>query len=326
MTMKRYSSITRGSSRRTSLNKKRIGVVVLLSVFLILLIWFVPFVFGFFASLVIAPIQATHTWLYESSSNLPFYLRDRSALIEENIELRQSLAVADGSEHQVRMLRKENEELRTLLGGREEERLMAGVIGRPSTLPYDVLVIDQGSLAGVEVDAPVYIGDDRVIGQVVTVFPQSSIVALVTSPGFESSVYIEGPDIYTNAIGMGGGQLRVGVPQGIKLTEGDQVILPAVAPGLFGTINHVESSPTGPEQFGFVSTDVPLQSLHYVAVGKSRIVPVSFEEAQEHVESSLTRLFTVPVPEGILVVTEPASTTATSSDADAASSTGSTEP
>ena len=314
MIMKRYSSTTRVSSRRSSPNKKRIGVVVIVGGILILLLWFVPFVLGFFASLIITPIQATQSWLAESTSNLPHYFRDRGALIAENTKLQEELALRGGVEHSNSLLSEENEELRSLLGDNTEERIMAGVIGRPNRLPYDVLVIDQGSLDGIVVNAPVFVGSSRVIGHVVSTFPNSAVVELVTSPRFVSSVYIVGPDIYTNATGMGGGQLRVGVPQGIELAVGNQVILPSVESGLFGTINHVESSPTGPEQYGFVSTDIPLQSLHFVSVSKTAMRQVSFEEAQQHVENSLKTLFQVPVPEGILVVTNSTSTATTTEE------------
>ena len=261
------------------------------------------------------PIQLTKTWLWQSSDSLPQYFRDRTALINENEDLREELALQAGVEHSLDLLVHENEELRSLLGGDEDTRIMAGIIGRPDELPYDVLVIDQGTNDGVVLNAPVYIGEDRVIGVVQKVFSNSAVVELITTPGFTTSVYIVGPNIYTNAVGMGAGQLRVGVPQGIVLTEGDSVILPSVQSGVFGTINHIESLPTKPEQYGYVSTDIPLHSLRFVAVGSAPLEPVSFETAEEIVASGLNDLFEVPVPEGVLVVTGNATSTATTTNA-----------
>ena len=161
---------------------------------------------------------------------------------------------------------------------------------------------------------------DRVIGMVKKVFSDSSVVEMSTTPDVRSSVFIIGPDIYTNAIGVGGGQLRVGVPQGIELSVGDSVVLPAVGGGIFGTINHVESLPTQPEQHGFVSTDIPLQSLRYVAVGTDPLQPVSFEEAQQVVTDVLSDLLSVPVPPDILTIVLEATSTATSTEEQATSS------
>lgn len=305
--MKKYSSITRVSSRRTSPTKKRIGVVVITGAIALLLIWLMPVVLASIVSVVATPAQKTKTWLSNSSGNLPQYFRDRQALIEDNLRLTEQLALRQGENHSLELMIKENKELRALLGEPGERRVVAGVIGRPSTLPYDVVVIDKGSVDGVVPGAPVYIGENRVIGSIQKVFSDSAVVELVTTPGFSASVFVVGPDIYTTAVGIGGGQLRIGVPQGIVLTEGDPVILPSVKSGVYGTISYVESLPTRPEQYGYVSTDIPLQSLRLVAVGSAPMRQVEFEEAQEIVAEATNRLFSVPVPEGLLVVPRTAS-------------------
>jgi len=300
--MKKFSSITRVSSRRTSPIKRRIGLIVVVGLLALFLLWVVPRAFAQVAAIIFVPIEITKTWLFESSGSLPQYLRDRTVLIKENERLRQELALGQTANRYGELMRQENEELRSLLGDDGDERILAAIIGRPNALPYDVLVIDRGSNDGIVPDAPVFIADNRVIGVVSKVFPRSAIVEMVTTPGLVSSVFIVGPDIFTNAVGMGGGQLRIGVPQGIELSLGDAVILPAVKSGVFGSINYIESLPTRPEQHGFVSTDIPLQSLRFVSVGRTPHQQVSFEEAQAVVNDGLTKLFTVPVPEGVLVV------------------------
>ncbi len=232
--------------------------------------------------------------------------------------LRSEQSSQSGDKLTIEFFSKENEELRKLLStDGQEEKILAGVIGRPNMLPYDVLILDKGSQDGIIEGAPVFIGNNAVVGVVGKVFPRSSVVELVTTPGFIASVYIFGPNIYTNAIGIGGGQLKVGVPQGITLSEGDLVILPGVSSGIYGAISVVESVPTEPEQYGYVSPKVPLSGFHFVAVGKVPLTSVSFEHAQEVVAQTKSALFSVPVPEGILV------TTGTSS---AATSTATTTP
>lgn len=318
--MKKYSWITREKSRRTSPTRTRTLKLLAVGAVAVFLLWLVPQLLAQTVALVATPVQATKTWLFESTGNLPHYFRDRRALVAENERLREELALAGGQDQVLKLLKAENDELRRLLGETEaDERLLAGIIGRPDALPYDVLVIDKGSRDGVVQDAPVYIGEHQVIGLVRNVYFDSAVVELVTTPDVVSSVYIVGPDIYTNAVGMGGGQLRVGVPQGVTLSVGDSVILPAAESGVFGTINHVESLPTRPEQHGYVSTDIPLQSLRLVAVGRAPLRSISFSEAQEVVSEGLSDLLQVPVPEGVLVVTDSATSTARSSSATATS-------
>lgn len=273
----------------------------------------VPIIFATLAAMIFAPIAGAKTWLFESSASFPLFFRDRAALVSKIDSLESELAGAGGNRFTIEALTLENEELRRLLGYEGEQRILAGIIGRPSALPYDVLMLDRGSNDGIVAGAPVFISDSTIIGIVRQVSAQSSIVELITTPGFETTVFIIGPDIFTNAVGVGGGQLRVGVPQGIKLTEGDLVVIPSVTSGVYGEITHVESIPTQPEQYGFVSTNIPISSMRLVSVGSTPVSPVTFEEAQQILVKEREMLFKVPVPEGVLVVaTSSATSTATS--------------
>jgi hypothetical protein len=266
-----------------------------------------------FSSLLLTPVAKTKTWLAESTSSFPMFFRDRTELINQINALESALSGAGGNQFTIDSLAKENEDLRSLLSYAGEERILAGIIGRPSQLPYDVLMLDRGSVDGVTEGAPVYINDSTVIGLVRAVTPYSSVAELITTPGFETTVYIIGPDIYTTAVGNGGGQMRVGVPQGIDLTVGDLVVIPSVTSGVYGAITHIETSPTQPEQYGYVATTIPLGSMRLVSIGKTPVQPVSFAEAQAMVATQKERLLVVPVPDGILIDIDTA-TTSTSTD------------
>jgi cell shape-determining protein MreC len=280
----------------------------------------VPTLVGGVASLVLTPIYAIQTWITKSSDSFPQFFRERTALIAQLDALTSTQSAQSGDKLTVDLLSKENVELRALLGDAGEKRIVAGVIGRPNTVPYDVLVLDRGSDDGIVEGAPVFIGDDAVIGIVSKTFSNSSIVELITTPGFTVSVYILGPNIYTNAVGIGGGQLKVGVPQGITLSPGDLVILPGVDAGIYGAISTVQSVATEPEQYGYVSPEVPLSGLRLVSVGDVPLQPVTFEEAQKIVSERKAQAFQVPVPKDLLVTTENASSTASSTVQNASSS------
>ncbi|MCA9366015.1 rod shape-determining protein MreC [Candidatus Kaiserbacteria bacterium] len=265
---------------------------------------------------MMTPVVRFESWLSESSATVPSYFRDRNELLGDIEDLQRELESDRASKGSVQLLQSENADLRALLGTTDEERIAAGVIGRPTALPYDVLVIDQGSKQGVTENAPVYSGSNTVIGFVAAVYSDTSVVTLVTTPGFTSTVYIYGPDIYTTAEGLGGGMLRVRVPQGILLSEGDLVILPSLGSGIYGTVSVVESIATEPEQYGYVSTETPISSLRFVSVGIQPLASLSFEEAKEVVDNVRRDLLTVPVPSGVLIDTENlATSTATSSSA-----------
>jgi cell shape-determining protein MreC len=312
------------NSRRTLRDRKIIRIASFGAAAVVVLL-LLPKIASFAAALALAPVHSFNAWLANSSSSFPQYLRDRGALLSEIEELERKQSAQSGTQYTIERLSHENEELRSLLGTRgEETRIAAGIIGRPNKLPYDVLVLDKGASDGIVERAPVFIDKDTVIGVVAKVFDTTSVVELITTPGFTASVYIVGPNIYTNAEGQGGGVLRVGVPQGIPLHEGDLVILPSIDSGIYGAVSAVDSVPTQPEQYGYVSPHIAIASLHYVSVGNMPLEPVSFEEAQQIVASSTRELFKVPIPEGVLVTTSgstTASTTATSSEPHGATTT-----
>ena len=305
--MKKFSSTTRANARRISQNKT-LRTIVIVGAVMLLLFYGVPYLFSGAVALVFTPINATKTWFTQSTASLPQYLRNRSALLEQVNDLQEQRAEQSGSEHTVNLLSKENEQLRSLLSDTQQEKILAGVIGRPNQLPYDVLVLDKGYADGIVEGAPVFIGGS-VVGIIQKTFITSSVVVLITSPDFVTSVFIVGPDIYTNAVGLGGGQLRVGVPQGIEINEGDLVILPAVSSGVYGTINAIESVASRPEQYGYVSPEIALSSIRLVGVGRTPLAPISFEEAQEIVKDEKAALLQVPVPEDILIVADQGTTT-----------------
>lgn len=267
----------------------------------VLLLFFVPSIVVTTASYLFTPVLKTKAWFMESSASLPRFVQDRTKLLDEIATLRSQLSGAGGNQLTIDALVRENQELRSLLGYEEDERILAGVIARPHQLPYDVLMIDRGSRDGVVENAPVFIRNNSVIGIVRTVTERSSLVELVSTPGFTTTVFVIGPDVFTNAVGYGGGLLRIGVPQGIALEEGNLVVIPSIVSGIYGAIGHIESSPTQPEQFGYVTMDIPISSLRWVSVGTTPIAPPDFEIAEVILQQQRSSLLTLPVPDNLLI-------------------------
>ncbi|MCA9365766.1 rod shape-determining protein MreC [Candidatus Kaiserbacteria bacterium] len=300
------------NSRQVSRTKILVRYVVIVAGIIILGLA-VPKVFSFIGEVALSPYHTARQWVLNSGSSLPQYLRDRSVLIEQIEDLKKEVATEKGTELSMRKLINENASLRELLATDGSDRIAARVIARPNSLPYDLIQIDQGSKDGIVRLAPVFLGRDQVIGYITHVSREYSFVQLVTTPGFASTVFIVGPDIYTNAEGMGGGVMRVRVPQGVSLKKGNLVLLPAVNSGVYGEIISVEAIPTQPQQYGYLSPNIPLQSMRYVAVGTEPIVTPTFEEVQNVITSKLESLFVVVVPEDQLV-DETSTSSATSTE------------
>ncbi len=241
-------------------------------------------------------VFSTSNWLFNSSGTIPSYFRDRKQLQDEITELKSKVASYDGGRKTLSNIIAENQYLLSLVSGTSTPKLLSNIIGRPPQLPFDALLIDVGSGDGIKEKAVVYVNGDQAIGLVIRVYPNSSLVALASSPGIESSVFVIGPDIYATAVGDGGGVLKVNVPQGVPLSVGDLVVVPALGSGVYGSINEVVSVPTEPVQNGYVTIGTPLQSLRAVTVSLEAIDEVTFEEVKKVVEEAVMSQLVVDIP------------------------------
>jgi cell shape-determining protein MreC len=254
-------------------------------------------ILGKAVSVVTTPVYIVRHWLAESSATVPLYLRSRNELLAQISALDERLAATGNGEAMIAQLTAENDELRGLLSIHDDVRIGAGVIARPPYLPYDALLIDRGSTDGITENAIVYYAHDRSIGVVSHVFTHSALVSLFSTPGMTSTVYVIGPDVFTTAYGEGSGVVRVTIPQGIPLSEGNAVILPSLEVGVLGVVSAVESVSTQPEQNGYVTFDVPLQSVRTVSVSTRKIETVNFDDAQAYMANLDYDALMIDVPE-----------------------------
>ncbi len=276
----------RVQSRHNS-SRRRLVQIVVFSLLFIGVGMLVPKLVSVVSVTVMSPVHAVNGWLEKSTSLVPTFIRDRLALQAEIQSLKNEVVIAGRSSVTQQRLLEENNRLRQLLGATHESRIAAAVIARPGELPYDVLQIDRGSNQGVEVGAPVFIGTDIVLGLVVHTAPNYSFVELITTAGFEATAFIAGPNVVVTMEGVGGGVARVRVPQGVSLAVGNLVYLPSVEPGIFGRISHVENQPTQPEQYGYISPDIPVSSLYQVTVGKVSQISRSADEIDSRIAKQM---------------------------------------
>ncbi len=304
-----HNSSTRSLKRAFSFT-----VLALVAVFLL------QNLFGGFFSNSVMSLLSIKTHLANSSATLPVFIRDRIDLLKQLQNLKTSVDAQSGYATTIDQLTAENSELRNLLGDVPSDRIAAGVIARPPSVPYDVLVLDRGSDDGIVEGALVYHSANFAIGYIERVFTTSAMVVLFSSPHTESTVYVYGPDVYARAYGEGGGVIRISVPQGVSITKGNVVILPMLLSGTLGTIHEVTSIPTQPEQHAFLTYPVPLQSIRLVSVETAALPEISFELAKERVESYRTR-FIVEVPDAYKLSTTTIATSSSTVTNETASST-----
>lgn len=284
--MKKYSSTMKANYPRTSHKKRRWWFIV--SIFLVITGWLLPWLFSKVSAVVLYPFHATTAWVKNSDGVIPSYLRSRGELVSELEMLRAKVTTETGTQLSINRLLDENMQLRALSSvGTTSERLMARVIARPNSLAYDLMQIDRGYDHGVNVGVPVYSGLDSVVGVVVEVSAKYSFVELFTTPGFESTAYIIGPNVFSNLEGMGGGVARVKLPQGVPLDVGQLVLLPGVSSGVYGEIVSVENHPTQPEQYGYVTPPIAINNIFYVSIDNEAVQPKTEYVIEESIKNSM---------------------------------------
>lgn len=294
--MKIFLSKTKGSYLQKGKERKlRTYLLPILIAFLML--FFGKDVISQAVALVTMPLYTTRHYFETSAGTIPVFLRSRLDLNSEIQSLKQEVAESRNSGAVHSYLKTENEELRAMLSASSSPRIAAGVIARPPHTPYDMLIIDQGSDDGIVEHAPVFYGSNQAVGYVETVFQKSAQITLFSSPGIESTVYVFGPNIFTTAYGEGSGVIRLSVPQGILIQKSDVAILPSLEGGVLGTIDEIESTPTAPEQYAYITFDASLQSIRLVSVGREPILKTEFSEAEFRIQEADRELFTIVVPE-----------------------------
>lgn len=247
---------------------------------------------------IVSPWLFIRHYFNTSTAIVPVYFRERSVLESEIETLSQTLASYHGTRNAYTILEKENSELRALLGVTTTPSILAGVIARPPRTPYDTVIIDKGSRDGILEHAPVYYGSNMALGYIRAVYESYALVTLFSSPHVETTVYVFGPNMFTTAYGEGNGVIRISIPQGVTIKEGDLAILPALDGGVVGMIDTIQSIPSEPEQHAYITLETPLQSLRLVRVSQNAYTPVTFDRARIHTDNARDTLFTFPIPPG----------------------------
>ncbi len=281
--MKKYSSTTKGNYLHTSHKRRRFWLLI--SVAIVAIGVLLPWLLLQISAFVLYPFHAVTTWVKNSNDTIPVFLRSRSELESEIESLKAKTAIETGTQQSIQKLLEENMQLRALTKiATSTDRVIARVIARPNSLAYDYLQIDRGSDHGLVVGAPVYSGLDTVIGVIIQVTPKYSFAQLITTPGFESTAYVMGPNVFSSLEGMGGGVARVSLPQGVSLDVGQLVLLPGITSGVYGEISWIENHPTQPEQYGYVVPPLAINNIFYVSIDTKVIQTKTEIEIEDNVK------------------------------------------
>ncbi len=152
---------------------------------------------------------------------------------KENLRLKEELINARLKVEALKEAERENQRLRKALQfslQSESYTLLAEVVGRGTPRMPSAITVSAGSEQGVIVDLPV-IDQDGIIGKVLSVSGQTSIIQLITDPNLKISAMDARSRVQGIVSSAGGGMLKMeSVPVNVDIRQGD----PIIASGLGG--------------------------------------------------------------------------------------------
>lgn len=176
---------------------------------------------------------------------------------------------------QLRLLEEENKNLRDQLNFLKilPHHIGAAVIGRDLDPIGTTIIIDQGSRAGLVVNAPVITGNGLLIGKIARVNDTTAVVRLLSD--FQSSVAatVVNRDKSLGVIEGGFGlAVRLNlIPQNEVIKPGDTIVTSGLEAGIprglmIGTVEVVEKKPQEPFQQAIIRPTADLEAITAVSV------------------------------------------------------------
>ncbi len=166
-----------------------------------------------------------------------------------------------------------------------DKRVTAKVIVGQGRSPYDTLIIDAGTEHGIRAGDSVVYASVGVIGIIVEAYPSSSKAKLFSSPGEEVLVFIGAQSVPANAKGRGMGNFEAQVPQGSKISIGEEVKSMPQGNLFLGIVGAVEENPAEPFVRVLFRTSFNITEIGSVEVlispKRLRALPNSNRSAQE---------------------------------------------
>jgi cell shape-determining protein MreC len=138
------------------------------------------------------------------------------------------------------------EELGGSAGSKDTRGIVAGVVARPPTSPYDTLVLSKGTSAGVAPGMEAFGSGGVPLGVVTSVIADFSQVTLFSAPNTTVNGSIGHSNLPLVVRGAGAGAMHASAPHSAGVEVGDTVFAPG--PGLLpiGTVVHISTDASSP--------------------------------------------------------------------------------
>lgn len=245
---------------------------LLFAVFIVVVLAYLwqPLFFSGMLYRVMEPFWLVRNYFADSLSTAADYFTSKTLLARQNESLTNQLRDAQQELLQLGPLHAALQSLEPLSSqaGRSHS-VIAAVLSRPPLSPYDSLVLDAGSRAGVAPGDLVRTTGGIVIGKITESFSSFSRTVLFSSPGQQTPVLLGKTAVQANALGVGAGEFQVLLPREVNITVGDTAVFPGFEPHIVGIVNSVEYRETDFLQLVSFQSPVNIFGLRYVQIDMS---------------------------------------------------------
>ncbi|MBM2817828.1 MAG: hypothetical protein HW401_418 [Parcubacteria group bacterium] len=257
----------RNSSKPRNKNK-RLKFLIAAIIFAILFLISLTGAFKISLNNIILPFWKSDSYIGQKFSNTFSIIGSKKSLIAENRRLGEELNKIKADLSIQKIIQKENEDLKALLGRDEIKKnaILSAVLVRPSISPFDIIIIDVGLDKGVKAGDRVLYEGSVAIGEVEEAYVHSSKIKLYSSPGEKFIALVGERSVQVEAEGLGGGNFSAKLPRDIEVNEGDAAVVPSISASIFGFVQKIELNPTDSFQKIIFKIPVNLSELKWVTV------------------------------------------------------------
>lgn len=191
------------------------------------------------------PFWLTGNALTAGAGDSLSFFTSKESLLKERDALREEAAALYAKNA---ALEAQAADLARLLGDRADAPpgVLAAVLARPPVAPYDTLILDQGSDAGVSVGDRVAGPGGIPLGTIESVTKASSRALLYSAPGRETESWVGESRLPLSLSGEGSGAMTAVVAREAGVSVGDLVYVPGPGAVPIGTVVEVGSDPSSP--------------------------------------------------------------------------------
>lgn len=199
------------------------------------------------------------------SGDMPVF-RTRAALEKENEDLQQKIDVLTRNLKGYDVVVQENLEFKKLFAGKKSGGVFAGILARPGHLPFDILLLDIGSEAGIG-NGDLVLGDQNIaLGNIIETYPYSAKIQAFSSSGEVTDAFLGPENIPVKMKGMGGGSFTAELPRELDVQKGDAAMLPGSDGFILAYVESKEENLTDSFQRLYLRTPVNVFELKYAQI------------------------------------------------------------